>query len=42
MPPGGVGQPLLQSPIAGQQEQAFAVRIQPARGVNPGDIDVIG
>ena len=42
MPPGGVGQPLLQSPVAGQQEQAFAVRVQAARGVDPGDIDVIG
>ena len=42
MAPGGIGQPLLQSSVAGQQQQAFAIGIQPPRCIDTGNLDVIG
>ena len=42
MAPGGIGQPLLQSSVAGQQQQAFAIGIQPPRCIDTGNLDVMG
>lgn len=34
VPEAGIGQPAVQRPVVGKQEQALAVMIQPARGIN--------
>lgn len=39
--PGRIGEPLLQSPVAGEQQQPLAVGIQPPSRIDPGDLDVI-
>ena len=36
-----IGESLLQPPVAGEQEQAFAVGIQPACGIDPWQLDQI-